>query len=85
MEYAKGLTDQLNAWHSRQPKRFQVDDFTRTTRSMHFYDSIVVFERGRVEQPTHRKRGHPTTDDPDWTPERPEADGKPSLRDRFRR
>ncbi len=40
---------------------------------MHFYDSIVVFERGRVEKPTHRKRGHPTTDDPDWTPERPEA------------
>ena len=47
MEYAKGLTDQLNAWHSREDG-FEVDEFTRTTKSMHFYDSIVVFEKGAV-------------------------------------
>ena len=59
IEYAKALTDQLNAWHSRQPD-FAVDDFTRTTRSMHFYDSIVVFEKGRVEKPRAEKTGKPT-------------------------
>lgn len=57
MQYAKGLTDQLNAWHSRQPRRFAVDEFTRTTKSMHFYDSIVVFEKGKVEKPTHELTG----------------------------
>ena len=56
VEYAKGLSDQLNAWHSREPG-FEVDEFTRTTRSMHFYDSIIVFERGEVTRPFSRKRG----------------------------
>jgi hypothetical protein len=56
IEYAKGLTDQLNAWHSRE-EGFEVDEFTRTTKSMHFYDSIVVFEKGAVSEPTHEKTG----------------------------
>lgn len=56
MEYAKALADQLNAWHSREPD-FVVDEFTRTTRSMHFYDSIVVFERGTVVKPHAEKTG----------------------------
>ena len=59
MEYAKGLTDQLNAWHSREPG-LGVDEFTRTTRSMHFYDSIVVFEKGEVAKPHAEKTGTPT-------------------------
>jgi len=57
IEYAKGLSDQLNAWHSRQPKKFAVDDFTRTTRSMHFYDSIIVFEKGVVPPPRAEQTG----------------------------
>lgn len=56
IEYAKGLSDQLHAWHSKEPG-FVVDEFTRTTRSMHFYDSVIVFERGVVEKPVSRKRG----------------------------
>ena len=56
IEYAKGLTDQLNAWHSREDG-FEVDEFTRTTKSMHFYDSIVVFEKGRVVEPHHEMTG----------------------------
>jgi hypothetical protein len=57
MGYAKRLTDKLNAWHARDDERLPVDEFTRTTRSMHFYDSIVVFEKGRVEQPHHEMTG----------------------------
>lgn len=56
IEYAKNISDQLNAWHSRQDD-FVVDDFTRTTKSMHFYDSVIVFERGTVTKPVARKRG----------------------------
>lgn len=63
VEYAKDLSDQLNAWHS---KELEVDEFTRTTKSMHFYDSIVVFERGTVEKPYHRMTGRTTVSDPDW-------------------
>lgn len=56
IEYAKNLLDQLNAWHSREPN-FVVDEFTRTTRSMHWYDSVIVFEKGRVEKPHAEKTG----------------------------
>ncbi|MGZ4436894.1 MAG: class I SAM-dependent methyltransferase [Nocardioides sp.] len=55
-EYAKGLSDQLNAWHSREDG-FKVNKFTRTTKSMHFYDSIIVFERGKVVKPHNAKTG----------------------------
>jgi methyltransferase family protein len=56
IEYAKNLADQLNAWHSKD-QALVVDEFTRTTRSMHFYDSVIVFEKGRVERPHAEKTG----------------------------
>lgn len=56
IEYAKNLTDQLNAWHSKTPG-FKVNRFTRNTRSMHFYDSIIVFEKEKVPPPHAVKSG----------------------------
>jgi len=56
IEYAKRLTDQLNAWHSKTPD-LVVDEFTRSTASMHFYDSVIVFEKGRVEKPHSERIG----------------------------
>ncbi|HUR73411.1 MAG TPA: class I SAM-dependent methyltransferase [Sporichthya sp.] len=58
IEYAKNSIDQLQAWHSREPE-LEVDEFTRTTRSMHVYGSIVVFERGPVSRPRRRRTGQP--------------------------
>jgi hypothetical protein len=60
MEFAKDKIDQLNAWHSRDTSVFRVDEFTEHTKSMHFYDSIVVFERGRRTKPEHRVTGAAT-------------------------
>lgn len=45
IELCKSLIDELNADHTRN--QVPVTDFTNSTLSMHFYDSIVVFERGR--------------------------------------
>ena len=45
IEQAKRLIDELNADHSRGA--VQISEFSRTTMSMHFYDSVVAFERGR--------------------------------------
>ena len=42
---AKGLIDELNADHIRDGHTATA--FTRTTHAMCFYDSIIVFERGR--------------------------------------
>lgn len=45
VQLAKGLIDELNSDHSRGAVPTSL--FSRTTLSIHFYDSIVVFERGR--------------------------------------
>lgn len=57
IEYAKDLVDQQNAWHSRDAETFTVDQYTRSIRGMHIYDSIVVLDKGRVSKPTHEKTG----------------------------
>ncbi len=44
IEIAKKLVDELNADHRREPGA--ATEFTRTTHSICFYDSVVVFERG---------------------------------------
>ncbi|MGH9069281.1 MAG: class I SAM-dependent methyltransferase [Acidimicrobiales bacterium] len=45
VEHAKRLIDELNADHARGA--LIPTDFTRSTLSMHFYDSVIAFERGR--------------------------------------
>jgi hypothetical protein len=45
---AKGLIDELNADHTRG--QVSPTEFTKTTKCMSFYDSIIVFERGNVGQ-----------------------------------
>jgi hypothetical protein len=47
MEYAKNKCDELNAWHCPE---LEVNDFVKTTNSIHFYDSIVMFEKRGVEK-----------------------------------
>jgi hypothetical protein len=42
IEICKELIDELNGQHFGA-----ATDFTRTTLSMHFYDSVIAFERGR--------------------------------------
>jgi len=60
MEFAKRLVDELNAWHSRDPHSFSPGPFTRSTQSMHFYDSIVVIEKGPHPQPEEITSGAPS-------------------------
>jgi hypothetical protein len=50
IERAKGLVDQLNADHARGA--LAPDAFTRETLSIAFYDSMVVFEKGRTPRKT---------------------------------
>jgi SAM-dependent methyltransferase len=45
IEQCKGLIDELNADYTGVA--LAPTAFTRSTLSMHFYDSVVVFERGR--------------------------------------
>ena len=57
MEFSKQLIDQLSAWHTEDPEQFEVDDFTLSAHSMHFYDSMLVIEKRRMEPPQERHTG----------------------------
>jgi hypothetical protein len=45
IEKSKHLIDELNADHARGA--LAPTDFTRSTLSIHFFDSCVIFEKGR--------------------------------------
>ncbi len=63
IEYSKKWIDFLNAFHSKTP-RLKVNAFTTSVKSIHYYDSIVVLEKGKVEKPIATKTGEPTLDYP---------------------
>jgi len=61
IEYAKGLVDHINAWHINDSKKVQVDEITNSINSIHFYDSVVVFEKTpKREKPFSSMRGTAT-------------------------
>ena len=56
VEYSKGLIDRLYTWHFKS-HRLKVDDFTKSTNAIHFYDSMVFFEKKKREKPADRQIG----------------------------
>ena len=59
IEYSKSVIDDINAWHSKNSD-LEVSDLTRSIKGMHVYDSIIVFDKGNVEQPRHEMTGKET-------------------------
>jgi hypothetical protein len=60
IQYATRLVDQLHAWYSTEPDRFRVDEITRSTHGLHFYDSVLVVEKRPIAEPTASKTGKPS-------------------------
>lgn len=59
IEYSKNFIDQLNAWHSRS-NELTVNEFTRSTFGIHYYDSVLVIEKRAISPPYARMRGAPS-------------------------
>lgn len=57
IEYSKNFIDYINAWHSLEEHLLNVDSFTRSTHSLHYYDSILVVEKREMKAPVTEKRG----------------------------
>ena len=53
IEMSKGLIDELHAWHFEK----NLGEFTRSTFSLHFYPSAVVFEKRPMKTPVDFKMG----------------------------
>ncbi len=56
IEYSKNFIDKLNAWHLKDSK-VEVDQFTRTTYSLHYYDSILLIEKKKINKPFSNRKG----------------------------
>jgi hypothetical protein len=69
IEYSKDFIDRIHAWHSREPQRLAVSDFTRTVHSLHYYDSVLVIEKRPMQPPTHERIGEVSF--PEYEPPRP--------------
>ncbi len=57
IEFTKNLIDQIHAFHSEQPG-LKPSALTHSIQSIHFYDSVVVIEKGKREKPFRLKSGH---------------------------
>ena len=57
IEYAKQCIDKLHAWHSFDRHQIAVDEFTKTTNSISFYDSMVIFCKSIRERPYDKQVG----------------------------
>jgi hypothetical protein len=77
IEYSKNFIDQINAWHSHEPQRLSVSDFTKSVHSLHYYDSVLVIEKRPKAEPTHERKGEALF--PDY------AHQSPRVVDRLRR
>ena len=65
IEYSKEFIDLVHAWHSQQPGKLEVTDFTRSVSGLHYYDSILVIEKCPVKKPFDVKTGQPQIEAPD--------------------
>lgn len=63
IEYSKKLIDSLHAWHSQDKARLDVNSFTKSAHSLHFYESILVIEKRPIEPPFHGMTGYLTIPD----------------------
>jgi hypothetical protein len=57
IEYSKKFIDYIHAWYSHEKSRLDVSDFTKTVQGLHYYDSIIVIEKGKKERPVAKHTG----------------------------
>lgn len=56
IEYSKNFIDYINAFHSKTDA-LKESDFTRSVHSLHYYDSMLVIEKRKMEKPYMVKSG----------------------------
>ena len=57
IEYSKNFIDYLHAWRTKERDKFQVNSFTRSVSSIHFYESIIAIEKSPVAAPSSETTG----------------------------
>jgi len=60
IEFSKNLIDKLHAWHT---KDVSINNITKSTYSLHFYDSMLVIEKRQMQKPFDVKSGTSSIED----------------------
>lgn len=56
IEHSKNFIDSINAWHSKE-KQLTVNNITKNTYALHYYDSVLVMEKKLMTQPVVEMKG----------------------------
>ena len=56
IEYSKNFIDYINAFHSKN-ESLKVNSFTKSAHSLHYYDSVLVIEKRKIDPPYTLKTG----------------------------
>ncbi len=56
IEYSKHFIDLLHAWHAEDEK-LKVNEFSTSCYALHYYDSVLVVEKGRILKPQSLLKG----------------------------
>ncbi|HSA99741.1 MAG TPA: hypothetical protein VLE49_03755, partial [Anaerolineales bacterium] len=56
IEYSKHFIDKMHAWYS-ESERLKPDYFTKNIYGMHYYDSILIFDKKKISQPESHMSG----------------------------
>jgi hypothetical protein len=57
IEYSKNFIDFINAWQSYNDD-LPVNEFTKSTYALHYYDSVLVIEKRRIQSPEVNMTGN---------------------------
>jgi SAM-dependent methyltransferase len=59
VEYSKALVDSLYGWYTKHCPQLVPGPLTRSTFALHFYDSVLVLEKRRMQAPQASMTGKP--------------------------
>jgi hypothetical protein len=58
IEFSKNFIDNMHAWYvSKHHKKNVVNKITTSVRGLHFYDSMLIIEKGNIKQPENTLKG----------------------------
>lgn len=57
IEYSKHFIDKMHAWYS-ESDRLKPDYYTKNVYGMHYYDSILIFDKKSITQPQSHMSGN---------------------------
>ena len=60
IEFAKNFIDDIHGWHFKKNGKPYVTDITRNVRGLHFYDSMVIIEKQKMNKPENTAVGEET-------------------------